>query len=305
MSTEVTLFKNGVPAHLRNRPLNEITKSVMGGGAAAGKRISLRGNMFRMVVDGKEIATREERSMPVVIINVAPKVSRAFYEGAYNPDVKAAPTCWSADGTKPDAKVAKAQSGACVSCPKSVKGSGAGNTVACKYNRLIAVVLENDIDGDVFQMSLPSQSLFPKAEGGKMALNAYGAFLGGFNVNITDVVTELKFDTASDVPKLLFKAVRPLTEEELEKCTERGESDEVKAMITTSYSAVAETAAPAQPAPKPAKAKVQDVAEEEVEEEADDEPKPEPVKRAKKTEEAPAPKKKLTDVLDQWDDDDA
>ena len=58
MSNDVTLFKNGVPDYLRNAPLDDVTKSFLSGGGG-GKRISIRGGVFRLVVDGKEIATSE------------------------------------------------------------------------------------------------------------------------------------------------------------------------------------------------------------------------------------------------------
>ena len=139
MSNEVTLFKSGVPSYLKSQPLNAITKSLLSGGGGGGKRISIRGNMFRLVVNGEEVATREERSMPVVIVNVAPDVSRAYYDKAFVPGQKASPVCWSANGKTPDEKSSDPQSKTCANCPKNVKGSGSnGKGAACKYDRLIA-----------------------------------------------------------------------------------------------------------------------------------------------------------------------
>lgn len=299
MSNEVTLFKSGVPSYLKSQPLNAITKSLLGNGGG-GKRISIRGNMFRLVVNGEEIATREERSMPVVIVNVAPDVSRAYYDKAFVPGQKTSPVCWSANGKTPDEKSSDAQSKTCANCPKNVKGSGSnGKGAACKYDRLIAVVLENDMEGDLFQLSLPSQSIFAKEEG-KLGLNAYATFLSGFNVNVNGVVTEMRFDTNSETPKLTFRATRPLTEDEFEMITARGETQEAKDAVKVSYTApkeADETAAPA--APKLAKPKAQ---EPEDDDEAEAAPAPEPKKRAGKKEEVVPPKSKLADVLDEWDD---
>ncbi len=286
MANEVSLFKGGVPAHLKAQPLNSITKSLLGGGSQ-GKRISIRGGVFRLLVDGKEIATNEERSMNVVIINVAPKVSRAFYSGTFDPNVKSAPSCWSADGDRPDISVADKQSQTCAVCPQNIKGSGTNNTRACKFNRMVAVVLENDLGGDLFQLSLPSQSIFGNAEDGKMPLNAYAQFLGGFNVNINAVVTEMRFDTKSATPKLTFKAVRPLTPEEFQQCGERGESEEAKNAVQVSFSPVSDSP----PAPRIATP----VATEEVKQVS------EPTKRESKGKEV-SPKKDLASVLDAWDD---
>ena len=70
--SELTLFSKGgntLPAHLRNLQLDATTKSLMGGSSGgASKRISIRGGVFRMLVDGKEIAQNEDRAMNIVIV---------------------------------------------------------------------------------------------------------------------------------------------------------------------------------------------------------------------------------------------
>lgn len=301
MSTEVTLFKNGVPAHLKNQELNDVTKALLGGGGGQNKRISIRGNVFRLVVNGKEIAVNEDRSMNVVIINVAPKVSRAYYEGTYVADAKVSPACWSADGDRPDKSIKEPQNSACATCPQNVKGSGDNNTRKCKFSRMLAVVLENDMGGDLFQLSLPSQSIFGKGEDGKLPLNAYAQFLAGFNVNVTAVVTEMKFDINSATPKLFFKAVRPLTAEEYEICSARTVSEEAVEAVTVSFQPPkAEPDAPAAAAPAKPKSLAAPV-----EEPDEDEPvAAEPKKRESKKDAAPAPKKDLAKVLENWDDED-
>lgn len=291
MTNEVTLFKNGVPAYLRSEGLNDITKSFLSGNG--GKRISIRGGVFRLVVDGKEIATNEERSMNVVVVNAAPKVSRAYYAGAYDASTNTSPTCWSVDGEKPDATSESAQSNNCASCPQNIKGSGQGDSRACRFSRRIAVLLENDFDGDLFSVSLPAQSIFGRGDNGKLPLNAYAQFLAGFNVNITAVVTEMRFDTTSATPKLTFKAIRPLTEEEYAKCTERGQTDEAKAAVRVSYAASPQTPLKqlaGTPAPR---TEVEDKASEDT---------PEPTKRKGKESASAPPKKDLKNILDQWDD---
>jgi len=294
MTTDVQLFKSGVPSYLKAQPLNAITKSLLGSGKTT-KKISIRGNVFRLVVNGKEIATSEERSMKVVLVNVAPKVHRTFYAGVFDPNAKAGPECWSADGERPDQSIDNPQSAACHNCEKNISGSGTGKTKACKFGRMLAVVLENDLNGDVFQLSLPAQSIFGDAEGGKMPLNAYAQFLAGFNVNVTAVVTEMRFDTDSATPKLYFKALRPLTEEEYDALSLRGETPDVKALVKVSFRPQADVA-PADVPKLPNKAKTKDAEEEVVDEEPT-----QPKKRDSKKEE-PSAKKNLASVLDQWDD---
>ncbi len=101
--SDLALLNQNLPAHLREVEIDETTKALMGGGGGT-KRISIEGGVWRMMVNGKEVARNEERVMNVVIVAAAPKVSRTFYAGVYKKGVASAPDCWSADGEVPDAK---------------------------------------------------------------------------------------------------------------------------------------------------------------------------------------------------------
>lgn len=290
MSNELAMLDTGLPAHLRAYELDETTKALMGGSTGGSKRISIDGSVWRLLVNGKEIAQKEERNLNVVIVAASPHVGRTFYAGTYKKGVTAAPDCWSADGTKPDATAKSPQSTACATCPQNIKGSGQGESRACRFSQRIAVVLDNDIGGDVFQLVLPSTSIFGEGENGKWPLQTYAKMIGGKGVPICSVVTEMRFDTASSTPKVIFKPVRFLEANEIEKAIEQGKS---KAAINAITMTVAQTDgvkdAPKLEAPKeeaPAKA-----AEAEVE----------PVKVTAKKEE-PAPKKDLSKILSDWDD---
>ena len=310
MSNDLALFRDKtavLPAQIRG--LDELTKSLMGGSGSIGKRISIMGGVWRMIVGGEEIAKVEDRNLDVVIVNAAAKTSRTYYKGAYSEETKGQmPTCWSNDGVKPDAKSEAPQSSACATCPMNVAGSGQGTSRACRFSRRIAVVLANNIEGEVFQLVLPAQSIFGKVEAGKMPLEAYAKFIGGHGLSISSVVTELKFDTASATPKIIFRAVRPLTEDEMEAAIEKGQSQDAVQAISfnptqTDRTGTAPAAKPVPkaeaeppvfrdaPAPK-AEPKEKVVAAPEAEE---------PVVRAKAKAE---PAKDLEDVLSAWGDDD-
>lgn len=296
MSNEVSLFQGGnIPAYLKNRDLDEVTKSLVSGNT--NKRISIRGGVFRMISGGKEIAINEERSMNVVIVNAAQKVSRSYYSGSYDPDAEkaAAPTCWSADSTTPDKDVFAPVHSNCADCPKNVKGSGQGDSRACRFQRRLAVVLEKDLSGDVFQLALPATSLFGKGDNGKLPLNAYASFLAGFNVPITAVVTELRFDTSAETPKLTFKAVRPLSEEEFNLSQQQGQTIAAKQAVAFT---VAKQDGVKQLENKPQEQAPQPKAEKKAEKKADSEP----TKREGKPEAPPSNKKSLDALVDEWDD---
>lgn len=299
MSNELAVLDQGLPSYLKELELDATTKALMGGGGDGGiKRISIKGGVWRMMVNGKEIAKNEERSMNVVIVAAAEKVSRTFYAKQYSEGGEVtAPDCWSADGEAPDAKAKSPQAKRCIDCPQNVKGSGQGDSRACRYSQRLAVVLANDVKGDVFQLTLPAASIFGTGETGKWPLQTYAKMIGSKGVPITAVVTEMRFDTDSATPKLTFKPVRVLEPQEHTAAIEQGKTHAAQRAITMTVAEAdgVKVAAPVAPKLEGAKAeaKVEKVEAEVVEE---------PVKRTAKKEEPTAEKKDLSKILDEWDD---
>lgn len=288
--SNIAIFNPGqLPAFAKKGEISAAAKALAGGGGASGKRISIKGGVFRLIADGKEVASVEERYLDIVIVNTAPKVSRTFYAGAYDEANPAPPDCWSQDGDKPDAGVKAHQCANCASCPQNVKGSGQGDSRACRYSQRLAVVLANDLEGDVMQLTLAATSLFGKADGENRPLQEYARWLIAQGIDPTMLVTRLKFDTKAPVPKLFFKPMRWLTDDEFAGCQEKGQSPEaLKAVVMTvsQQDGVQTVAAPislvgtkpkaaAKPAPAP-------------EEEEDDAPPP-PPKKTRAVKPAPAP----------------
>jgi hypothetical protein len=297
MSNELAILDVGLPSYLKTLELDDTTKALMGGGSQS-KRISIKGGVWRMMVNGKEVAKNEDRSMNVVIAAAAPKVSRTFYIGTYKEgDEPVAPTCWSADGDVPDAKVKNPQAKRCMDCEQNVKGSGQGDSRACRFNQRLAVVLANDISGDVFQLTLPGQSIFGAGESGKWPLQTYAKMIGSKGIPITAVVTEMRFDTDSATPKLTFKPVKVLDAAEHQAVIAQANTEEAKRAITFTVSEMDGVKA------KP-KAEEPKAEEPEVKAEAKaEEPKAEePTKRAAKKHEEPEAKKDLASILENWDD---
>lgn len=230
--SNLTLFKAGnvaIPDYLRQT--DETTKLLAGN--SGGKQISIKGGVWRMIVGGEEVAKNEDRAMNFVIVAAAPKVHRTYFKDKYEEGKTIEPTCWSADGVKPDAEVPDAtrQHSVCATCPQNVAGSGDGNSRACRYSRRIAVALENDLSGNIYRLQLPAKSIFGRPEGDKMPLDAYAKFLAGHNVPITGVVTEARFDTAEAVPVIKFRAVRPLAPDEWEMVQGAAKSDDAARAI--------------------------------------------------------------------------
>jgi len=153
----------------------------------------------------------------------------------------------------------------------------------------------------VYQLTLPSTSVFGDADGKKMPLQAYGRHLKAYNTPAISIVTEMRFDIASATPKLVFSPVRALDEGELKVAVElQNHPDTIKA-ITMNVSqmdgvipAPAPKAIEAAPAPKaepkaaPKAEPVEDV--------------PEPIKVTKKSAPAAEPKSEFSDIVGDWDD---
>lgn len=280
--------------------LMDMNKKMAGGSGAAGKRISLRGGKFRMVVGGEQVSVSKSDTMNMVILNAA-DISRTYYEGAFDPENPSAPTCWSADTRAPSADVPEESRKAarCADCPMNVKGSGQGESRACRFSQRLAVALENEMD-TVYQLQLPATSIFGEAKGSDMGLQSYIKYLSVHKTPAIAVMTEMKFDDQSATPKLYFRPVRGLDEPELKQALESRESDDTKKAIafTVSQTDGVKAKAAELPKPKPAPVEVDDVIDE-----SDDGGEPVKVSKAKsapKVEEKTADK--LASIVDNWDD---
>jgi hypothetical protein len=211
-------------------------------------------------------------------------------------------------------------------CPQNEAGSGNGNSRACRFQQRLAVVLANNPEGDVLQLTLPATSIFGKEDGDKRPLQAYARFLAAQTppVNPEQIVTRMKFDTKAEAPKLFFAPTRWLTDDEYPIAVSQGDSDDAKKAVTLTVAQADGVKAPPMTipgaAPKPvakpmgemmdeddtaamaavkaakpkAKAKAEPVAE------AEDEP--EVRKETAKAAAVPAKKSKLADIVSDWDD---
>jgi hypothetical protein len=225
--SNITLFSPAnVPAFARNNELSDTAKALTGGNVSNNKRISIKGGVFRLLAGGKEVAAIDDRHLEVVIVKAAPKLSRIFYAAQYDAENIVPPDCWSNDGEHPDASAQNRQAETCMACPQNIAGSGQNNSRACRFQQRVAVVLADNIAGDVMQLTLPATSIFGKEEGDKRALQAYARYLAVQNppVNPEQIVTEMRFDTKAESPKLFFKPVRWLNDEENEVAKEHAAS---------------------------------------------------------------------------------
>lgn len=297
--SNISIFKNGGAVTVGGkRELSELAKSLAS--SSTSRRISTKNSVFRRIINGEEVGKITGREFNAIIVNALPKVSRKFYAEKYDPKKDATlPDCWSNLGDKPEAAAKNKQSANCMSCPQNVKGSGDNGGRACRFERRIAILLEGDSSGDIYQFNIPGASLFGKGTGNVHPFESYIKYLVANGESPDTVVTQIAFDTNAESMELLFTPVRNLTDEEYELVQAAQSNPDSKLYVTI-------TAAQADKVTKQPEA----VAHEEApapkvtrSDEPDDEVIEEPVKRQAKATAAPTPKKNLADVVSAWSQD--
>lgn len=307
--TAMTLFSGKASALLASVQ-DSLTDTLAGSSASTNRRIGIKGSSFHEIINGKIVRTAEERALNVVIVSAAP-ISRKYFEGAYVEGEVKKMTCWSSDCQTPDKAVPEDQRQAarCMECPQNIKGSGAGEGRACRFEQRIAVMLEGSLDArEIYQVNLPPTSVFGDGDGKKMPLQAYARFLKAHNTPAFSIVTEMRFDISKPTPTLIFKPVRPLEDDELRIAIEMREHPDTQravALTVSQMDGVSPAPAPAKPAlfakteetPAPAAKAKAPVVEAE-----DDEEIAEPKKVVKKTAQPVEEKSDIADIVGDWDD---
>ena len=290
MSNDLALLNQDLPDFLQQAGVSELTKQLAG--KTGVKRIVPKNGIFRKVVGGEEMG-KVKGTLNVVIVNASPKVGRIFYAKQWTPDSEpTSPDCFSNDGDTPDAQATNPQASRCDACPQNIKGSGMGNSKACRYSRRLAMVLEEDfgtsLQGEVYQMNLASKSLFGKSNADNAhTFEDYTKYLANNGKSLDYVVTQIGFNEENDNQSVLFTPVRFINKGEYAVTGPLTTKPEIqKLVVMTPYQA--DTAGKALPAP--AKAAAAPAAAEA----------PEPTKRESKKPDAPVAKKDLDSVVKAW-----
>lgn len=295
----LTIVNQELPAFLQSAGVSELTKQLAG--KTGTKRIVPKNGIFRKVVGTEEMG-KVKGSLNVIVINASPKVGRIFYAKPWTPDAEpTAPDCFSNDGNRPDEGSASPQAERCDSCPQNIKGSGQGNSKACRYSRRIAVNLEEDmgttLEGSIYQMNLASKSLFGEtSQDNAFTFENYTKYLANNGKSLDYVVTQLSFNEDNDNQSILFTPTRFINQaEHLVTSKAAGTPEAKKLVVMTPFQAEA--------AGKPALANSKPAAVATKDEDASEEEIAEPVKRPSKPSPAPVSKGSLDDVVKAWSDD--
>lgn len=298
--SNLSIFKQaGAVSTASKRELSELGKSLAS--VSNTRRIQTNTNgTFKRLVNGEQIGKAIRGEFNAIIVDALPKVSRTYYAGKYDPDAKPTlPDCWSNLGDKPEAAAGNPQASNCVSCPQNVSGSGDnGKGRACRFQRRIAVILEGDDSGDVYQFNVPAKSLFGKGNGNVHPFESYVKFLIANGESPDGVVTNIAYNLDAETMQIQFTPVRGVTDAEYVLVKEARNDPATRQMIVLTVAAQTNATAPKEEA-KP-KITYSDEPDEDEEEEVEA-PKKRPSKAA---EETVLPKKDLANVLATWGDDD-
>jgi hypothetical protein len=305
--TNLTIFKNP------NAVAVALPPSKMGAQIASGmggyNRIATNTNgTFKRIVNGEQVGKAIRGEFNAIILAMLDKPSRSFYASDYDPDAKgSAPDCFSNLGDKPEASASNRQASNCASCPKNIEGSGKlGKGKACRFSRKVALFLDGDESGDVYQFNIPAKSLFGKTTGNTLPFEQYCRHLVSNQAAPDRVVTTVAYNLDAETMELTFTADRFINPDELVRVTEAQENPATTRLISFDMTKSVTTEEPAkltaQPEPKAKKPSFLDADDGEDDEE---EELPTPVKRASKktTAAVDAPTGTLAAVVSDWADD--
>lgn len=298
--SNLTIFKQqGAVSTVAKRELSDLAKSLAS--ANNSRRIATNTNgTFKRVVNGEQIGKAIRGEFNAIIVDALPKVSRVFYAGKYDPDAKPTlPDCWSNLGDKPEAAAGNPQASNCASCPKNVVGSGEnGKGRACRFQRRIALLIEGDDSGDVYQFNVPAKSLFGKGSGNVHPFESYVKFLIANGEGPDTVVTNIAYNLDAETMELQFTPMRGVTDAEYELVKEARNDPATRQMIMLTVAAQDGVKAEPKAEAKPKITYSDEPDDEDEEVEA-------PKKRAsKKDEPVVEGNKDLADVLNAWGDED-
>lgn len=250
MSSQVIPFtQQSVPAHIQ-RLFNTAAvaaenKTLQSGGIAVPK-ISFRGKVWRIVMDGNEtvytLPNSEDPSpsLEVVIVRGNPAKSKTYFAKKFVEGEDVMPTCASKDGSVPDVGVEAPQAVSCAVCPQNIWGSRTTDdgrkAKACGDSKRLAVLPAGDLNFAPLLLMVPPTSMSDNDNKenearGWYALSQYAAWLSKQGVHYSAVVTKIAFDARPAHPKLLFKAVRYLDESEVARVMDVGASKEVTEIL--------------------------------------------------------------------------
>jgi hypothetical protein len=251
--------RNLAPAKMRERMAQgtALTNRFADNVADAFPRLSIKGKVFRIIIEGRELIARDQSGhalayLDVVLVNASAQLAKTYYTKGFVDGDQNPPDCWSLDSIRPDPSVPNKVNPTCPDCPMNAFGSRVtpdGKAAkACSDSRRIAVSLPHELADPgnaptVLLLRVPQSSLKNMRNYTMDTLARNGFEPGG-------CVTRLSFDLSVAFPKLQFEFVSPVTDDEYERIVGLASSPFVASMLRApDFSNVASAVNAALPAP--------------------------------------------------------
>lgn len=236
-----------LPAHLQGVVDKGLFDELAGGVQSGFPVISYKGKVWRVKKGGDEqvYVNSDGEAMPsieLVLLRSLERPSKTFYAGKYSEGDNSKPDCWSSDGLKPDSNVPQPVSSLCLNCPNNAWGSKiteqGKQTRACADVRRVAVAFAHQLaevaagkrgedDVDILLLRVPAASLNNLKDYAEKVLKPKG-------VAYFMLTTKVGFDSDVAYPKLTFKGLRFLSEDEFRVASLLRESEEAKRVLNES-----------------------------------------------------------------------
>lgn len=258
MNQQVTLFKDEGSAKLSAKFQPLVAAGVgadLGDGIKGGYGIvGIKAGKFRLKYKGEETVLLNPDNTPigfidVVIIKANGFLNKQYFKGKYVEGSTSPPVCYSLDGAVPSDASPEKQSTTCVLCKHNQWGSAIGDNgskqKACRDTKKLAVVpladIHNATMGGAMLFRVPPTSL--------KDLSVMADALKGRGYPYNSVAVRISFDLEVSHPRPIFKALRPLDDEEADAVLEMFDSDSVLRVLADNDVVADHGEPPDQPAP--------------------------------------------------------
>jgi len=254
MSQDVILFDSnnvGLPAAFAGM-VDEIGGDLSGGVAGSYAILSFKGSRFSLKYQGTMTPITNEQGDPVgsfeaVLVKANPYLTKQYYAKGFVEGDSAAPDCFSINGKTPSDASPAIQHHNCAACPQNtfskINETTGKKTKPCQDNRKMALLPADDLANELF--GGPMLARIPAASLKDLAMFGDTLKARGFSYN--SVRVRIGFDLTVSYPKLVFKAIRPLTDEEATQVIEWYNSDAVAKLLADFEDAAPVAAAEAAP----------------------------------------------------------
>lgn len=171
----------------------------------------------------------------VIILRQARAKSKTYYEGGYSMEQSEGkrPTCSSIDGTVPDQDVTAKQSDACAICPRNVwkQDSTGRKSRECSDFKRLAVLLLPTLSKRVLGDALMEPVFLRIPAGSLNDLATYGETMAKQGWHFSSVVTRISFDPNVAHPKMTFRPIQALTDDEAPVVLPLRDGDQAKRIV--------------------------------------------------------------------------